>query len=85
MPGLLGWIGWIVGALCGAWLVSFPLGGERLDRWYEYLGVLAIAWVFEYVAWPRLFGFGWPWPDRGDPAVHGWAVSGWRWVGRRGK
>lgn len=85
MPGLMGWIGFAVGLLGGCWLVSYPMGGGRIDSWPEYLGIFVMATVFECIVWPRFLGFGWPWPNRGDPSVYGWAVSGWRWVGKRGK
>lgn len=76
MPGWGGRIGSVVGLAIGFVVVSFVFGSGRLEGWADWLGVLAVWVVFKWLVWPRCLGFGWPWPDRGDPMVHGWRASG---------
>ena len=76
MPGWGGKIGSVVSFLVGASVVSFVFGSGRIEGWADWGGVLAVAVTFKWLVWPRFLGFGWPWPDRGDPMVHGWRASG---------
>ena len=57
--------------------MSFVFGSGRIvESWADWVGVLVVAGAFRWLVWPRCLGFGWPWPDRGDPMVHGWKASG---------
>ena len=76
MPGWGGKIGSVVSLVIGASVVSFVFGSGRIEGWADWVGVLAVAGTFKWLVWPRCLGFGWPWPDRGDPMVHGWRASG---------
>lgn len=76
MPGWGGRIGSVVSLVIGASVVSFVFGSGRIEGLADWVGVLAVAGTFRWLVWPRCLGFGWPWPDRGDPMVHGWRASG---------
>lgn len=80
MPGWGGRIGTVVSLVIGAFVVSFVFGSGRIEGWADWVGVLAVAGTFKWLVWPRCLGFGWPWPDRGDPMGHGWSASGIRFL-----
>lgn len=80
MPGWGGRIGSVVSLVIGAAVVSFAFGSGPIEGWADWVGVLVVAGTFKWLVWPRCLGFGWPWPDRGDPMVHGWMASGIPWL-----
>ena len=56
-PGLLSFC---VGVVIGFFVVSFVAGSGRIDSWGDYLGVLAVALVYQQWIWPLILGWR-PW------------------------
>ena len=60
-PGLLSFG---VGLLLGFSMVSFVFGSGPIDTWSDYLGSLAIAFIYQQWIWPLILGWrpgrGWP-------------------------
>lgn len=59
-----GFLSFFVGVVLGCAVVSFVFGSGRINSLGDYLGVLAVAVIYQQWIWPLILGWrpgkGWP-------------------------
>ena len=60
-----GYLSFVVGLVLGLAVVSFVFGSGAINSWGDYLGVLAIAIIYQQWIWPLILGWrpGQSWPE----------------------